>query len=180
MFSKEELRREMKTARTEYSGRELSSKKISERILKSDFYKRADFICMYMPSFGEADISEIFSDCLKSGKKVCVPVVVSDSELALSLADGRFKKGRYGISEPENPQYVSFSSPNLILVPGLAFDRSGNRLGFGKGYYDRFLAHADGLKVGVCYGFQLIKKLPAGEHDISVDAVITEDETLVF
>ena len=71
--------------------------------------------------------------------------------------------------EAVSPQF------DIILVPGIAFDRDGNRMGFGKGFYDRFLMEGSGIKIGICYDFQLIDKIPISEYDVPVDIVITEE-----
>lgn len=176
MNTKDDIRNKMKSLRREYRNGELSSEKIVKSIVDFETYRRAECVCTYMPLVGEADISEIFSDAVKRGKTVCVPVVLGDCELAISVADVHFKKGRFGILEPENPRFVDFSEPDFILVPGLAFDFFGNRLGFGKGYYDRFLSSARGFKLGVCFSFQVENFIPHLKHDISVDALVTENE----
>ncbi len=133
-----------------------------------------------MSAFGEVETGEILRHALSIGKGVCVPVSGEDLSLKLSKTDGEFTRGLYGIKEPAHPDFVDFSFPDLILVPGLAFSEKGDRLGFGKGYYDRFLSEAKGLKVGLCYGFQIVPSLPSEPHDVRLDAVITESGVTVF
>ena len=91
------------------------------------------------------------------------------------------KKGRFGVLEPSDlsPQFMD--TVGICFVPGVAFDTKGNRLGFGKGYYDRFLSDKPQItKIGICYDFQLLRKLtiPAEEFDIKMDMIITEKEVI--
>lgn len=170
----------MKLLRKNYAEKSISSLKAAALLSKSDFYRRAQKICCYNSAFGEVDTKAIISDAISHKKKVCVPISHEDGTLSLSLTDGAFKKGLFDIDEPKNPVFVDFSYPDLIIVPGLAFDKKGGRIGFGKGYYDRFLASAQGLKVGLCYSFQLLSSLPTEEHDVHLDALVTEKEILFF
>lgn len=175
MDEKTILREKMKLQRKNFDKKSSASEKICSLFLSCPEYLEAETLCVYMSSFGEADTSFIISHSLEDGKKVCVPVSRADGTLKLSLYNGKFKKGLYGIYEPADPVFVDFSFPQLILIPGLAFDKRGNRLGFGKGYYDRFLSEASGIKVGLCYAFQLADKIPSEPHDIKMDMIITEN-----
>ncbi len=179
-MDKDSLRAEMKLKRKNFGGKEGASKKIFSHLVNSPFYKECKNICVYMSSFGEVETGEILSHALSLGKGVCVPVSGEDLSLRLSKTDGVFTPGLYGIREPQHPDFVDFSFPDLILVPGLAFSEKGDRLGFGKGYYDRFLSEAKGLKVGLCYDFQFLPALPSEPHDVKLDAVITETGVKVF
>lgn len=175
-MTKNELRAEMKFLRKEFPLKAEASEKAASRLLKSDIYQKSKRICIYMSAFGEVSTDKIYADALAKGKTVCVPISIPDGTLRLSLTDGNFTKGLYGITEPKNIAYVDFSFPQLIVVPGLAFDRRCARLGFGKGYYDRFLSAADGFKLGLGYSFQLLDFLPTEAHDIFLDGVITDKE----
>ncbi len=173
-MTKNELRAKMKLLRRDFSGKAEASDKITARLLESDIYKNCERICLYMSAFGEVSTEKILSHALASGKKVCVPISMPDSTLRLSLTDGQFTKGLFGISEPVAPEYTDFSFPELIIVPGLAFDLSCARLGFGMGYYDRFLSEAKGKTIGLGYSFQLLDRIPTDEHDVLLDGVITD------
>lgn len=78
----------------------------------------------------------------------------------------------YDILEPSGPEFKSYQHIDLVLVPGVAFDQLGNRLGFGKGYYDRLLPHIKAPFVGLCYDFQLLEHLPTNEHDVRMNRVL--------
>lgn len=83
--------------------------------------------------------------------------------------------GSFGIMEPQADAFTDYEQIDLILVPGMAFDRHGHRLGRGKGYYDRFLSQAkDCYKIGVCFPFQLVDEVPTDEHDVRMDEIITQ------
>jgi len=103
-------------------------------------------------------------------KAAPIPGILRNSGLKQNIEAGPF-----GIYQPKlSCPVVPLSSINLFLIPGIAFDKKGYRLGHGKGYYDRLLKTIDTRKIGVCYGFQLFDKLPNNSHDIKVDGVITE------
>lgn len=110
------------------------------------------------------------------------PRVLSETQMEFRLPaekDAMWTKNDFGIWEPDprTSEQVAISSLRGVLVPGLAFDRSGARLGYGKGYYDRILSGYLGLKVGVAYSFQLVdEKIPCGATDIRMDFVVTDTE----
>lgn len=179
-MEKDELRSRMKLLRKNFGAKREASAKIAELTVNSDFYKKSERICLYMSSFGEVNTHEIFSHSVMQKKSVCVPITEKDGSLRLSLCDGNFKKGLFGIDEPEAPSYVDFSYPDLIIIPGLAFDSRGFRLGFGMGCYDRFLKSASGFKVALGYFFQLLDEIPTEEHDMRLDALVTDDGITYF
>ena len=84
------------------------------------------------------------------------------------------KKGAHGIPEPTEIVPISIEEIEIILVPGLAFDKTGARMGFGKGYYDKLLETRKAIKIGICYDFQLLDKIPSEPHDVPMDIIITE------
>ena len=89
--------------------------------------------------------------------------------------------GRFGILEPSAEAPVPSGGWNIIIVPGVAFDRNGGRLGRGRGYYDRFLAqHREVFRAGVCFDEQVIASVPCESHDLRMDALVTPSEILVF
>ena len=88
------------------------------------------------------------------------------------------KQGAFGIWEPADDTAVDPSLLEWIVVPGVAFDRRMNRLGRGKGYYDRLLRQTPARKIGICYGLQLVDEIPAEPHDIQMDLIITENDII--
>lgn len=123
-------------------------------------------------------------DYLQHMQHRCVlPCVVDDEQLELRLytsADDLEVKGKYRIPEPVGPLFTDYSSISIAFIPGMAFDRTGHRLGRGKGYYDRLLARpemAHAVKVGVCFDFQLLDEVPAEPHDCMMDSLIVISTT---
>ena len=153
------------------------SEKITRRLLSFEPYIKAKTALLYLSSFNEPSTHEILSDALKT-KRVAVPI--SDTvtnTLSLSYIGGfeDLEKGAYGILEPKKIIEADISEMDFILVPGIAFDRNGNRMGFGKGYYDKLLCKTTAEKTALCYEFQLIQSVPREEHDIKMNTIITED-----
>ena len=114
---------------------------------------------------------------MASGKRVIYPVTDRESGRITpteASCNTRFEVGGFGIHEPRGEAYEG--PLDLIILPGVAFDRDGGRLGFGKGCYDRFLAGIKSCKIGLCYGAQLIDCVECEEHDVRMDMIVTEDE----
>ncbi len=178
-MNKQALREEMKKKRREFSGKEEASKKACENILSMTEYKKARCVLVYMSCFGEVLTKSIIEDAKKEGKKVLVPITdVKTNTLRISYLEGEMKKGAYGIPEPENEKEASLSEIDFIVVPGICFDKNGNRIGFGKGYYDRLLKETKAFKAGLCYDFQIADNIDADEFDIKMDAIVTESGVL--
>ncbi len=107
-------------------------------------------------------------------KRIVLPVVVGDElELRLYTGPQDLVVGSYGIAEPVGTLFTEYSSIDLVIVPGLAFDKAGRRLGRGKGYYDKLLPHIAAPKLGICFPFQLVEEVPAEAFDFRMDGVIT-------
>lgn len=108
-------------------------------------------------------------------KRILLPVVVGDDlELRIYTGPEDMTIGAYGIKEPIGELFTDYAAIDFIAVPGVAFDRSGNRLGRGKGYYDRLLPRIpSAYKAGICFPFQLVEEVPAEAFDIRMDEVIT-------
>lgn len=134
----------------------------------------------YISYKSEVDTSGIIKRLLKSGATVSTPYLVSESsEQFMSVRFESFDtliEGPFGIMQPETPIESYISSIELVLVPLAAFDGFGNRLGYGKGYYDRFLAQlpSNTTKVGLAYSSQEVDEIPSQGHDVRLDLIITE------
>ncbi len=154
-----------------------ASDKIKAAVLGLDSIKNAQLIMVYLSAFKEPDTFSLISELLSLEKEICVPIsdidtfTITPSRL-ISLDN--LTKGAYGISEPKEIISVPISEIDVALIPGIAFTSSGDRLGFGKGYYDRFLEEFNGVKIGIGYDFQITDKIPTDEHDIGMDMIITE------
>ena len=160
---------------------------IVNRYLDSDYFTRADIIFAYSSMEDEIPTERIIQIALESGKRVALPKVISSvsdgAKMEFLLVDGNtlYDRGVYGIMEPECGERVS---PALgtkrieILIPGLCFDLEKNRIGYGGGYYDRYLAQFDRKRFHVtalAYEYQIFEVIPTDEYDSKVDLVITEN-----
>lgn len=156
-----------------------ASFKIVTQIQTLDAFKTAERIALYKAIAGEVDLETLFSACWDMGKHTYVPVFNSSQkiyELAKITADSGYITGNYGIQEPKNACLVPVSEMDLIIVPGVAFDANGNRMGRGGGYYDRMLDGFRGTKAAVAFDFQLFSTIPHEATDIPVNYIVTESK----
>lgn len=172
----------MKARRLAMSGQAIRSatEAIQEHLLGIDVICDAPSIFTYVSSSVEPGTYAMIQALLAGGRRVCVPRIDAQNRiqphLITSLDDlqpGGADQFNLPVPAADSPIELS-PGPTITLVPGLAFTRSGQRLGMGGGYYDRFLAdHPDTFSIGVCYGWQLVDELPIEPHDQVVDAVVT-------
>lgn len=152
------------------------------RVLALPAYRSAKTVMAYMSAFKELNIDAVLKDAC-ANKRLVVPVSSTDTctitPVLLRDIDA-VVRGAYGIREPEERIPVPADEIDLALIPGIAFDKTGSRAGFGKGYYDRFLADFKGIKIGLCYEFQVYDSIPAEPHDIKMDMIITEEQLYDF
>lgn len=180
---KNKLRKENKEKRSLMTKNEvcLKSRSASERLLSMDVYCNAKTIMLYMPLGNETETSCIMKKAFEDGKRVVLPVTDEnnvDIIPCIVTLETEFKKGAYSISEPSSMHICNESEIDLVAVPGIAFGRNGARVGFGKGYYDRFLKRTKAVKIGFCYDFQLSEYVAADDHDVPMDYIVTDTETL--
>ncbi len=160
------------------------SDEICAQIERLDVYRDASTIMMYAAMPGEVDLDGLMRSALESGKRVCVPRVDWDASAmvpaAIANLDSDLVVGRYGVrSAGGNCVEIPVSGLELVLVPGLAFDRDGGRLGRGGGFYDRLLGGDIGCPViGVCFACQVVGCVASESHDCAVDRVVCEDGEL--
>lgn len=111
-------------------------------------------------------------------KHIVLPVVDGPTMHFAEVASdcSNLLEGAFGVMEPREGRVCEPSTIDLMIVPGMAFDRGGHRLGHGKGYYDRYFEQYDGPKIGLCFDFQLVEEVPCEPFDVAVDAVLTEKE----
>ena len=163
--------------------RERRSTAICALVLASPSYAAARAIHCYLPMRSEADMRPLIADALARHKRVAVPIVVPKAaELAHawleSLAADALTPGAFGTFNPRDLRPAAPGDWELVIVPLLAFDRRGYRLGYGKGFYDRLLAASPVISIGVGFATQEVEALPAEAHDIPLDWVITEREVI--
>ena len=152
---------------------------IYKRILKLNQYKNCKTLLTYVSTPIEVDTRALILDALQQGKRVAVPRCVPGTrnmEFYYIRSLQELKPGAFSVDEPDpaHCELVTDFRGSICIVPGLCFDRSGYRLGYGKGYYDRFLCGYSGLTVGICYTNCMKNKLVTGRFDRQSDIVITE------
>ncbi len=180
MMDKKQLRIIMRQRRREIyqkNGREINQK-ITAQLLAHPVYQRAEKLFIYLSVKDEADTYPIIEDALSKGKQVYVPVCLPATHTMQCV---RLKSlaalvpGKYQIPEPASPHQIAEKNCiGLCIVPGLAFDRKGHRLGYGGGYYDRFLDGYTGSSFGLCYAGCMQEQLPRQSTDKRVDGIFTE------
>ena len=178
-MNKQNLRQEMRQRKKTYGSEQLRrmSQPIIEALLAHPRLMSAHAILLYASLADEVNTHELINTLLQQGKTLLLPVVVDDHTMKICryTHDTNVGHGSFGIMEPQAEAFTDYEQIDLILVPGMAFDRHGHRLGRGKGYYDRFLSQAkDCYKIGVCFPFQLVDEVPTDEHDVRMDEIITQ------
>lgn len=166
--------------------RAAQSRSIVRALLSHKEFQKADKILIYLSKDGEVGTENLLGRAFELGKRVCVPVVDRESdELRISELPGpdvSFRLGAFGVREPaeEDLSFVSPDQIDLVITPGLAFDRRGGRIGYGKGYYDRLLSRLGSQvpRIALAFDFQVLDSVPQDENDIQVDAIITEKSTM--
>ena len=177
---KEVIRERMRRHRRNLTPEQVHEKSeiIRYKLEGKKVFKEADTIMMYISSYKEPETLEIIEHLLEQEKKVVVPVSVTATNTIVPTyieSITELEKGAYGILEPTIIRPVDIDDIDVIVVPGIAFDMHRNRLGFGKGYYDKLLAKTDAKKIALCYDFQIIDDLPVSDYDIPMDMILTEE-----
>ncbi len=185
MKDKKILRKKMREIRDGLNSEEINirSGKITEQLLHSSLYEKSEYICVYDAFRNEVDCRYIIKQAFQDGKSVYLPVTNDETktmEFYRITESTSYTEGNYGIREPkldENSEKLQHNA--VILMPGLAFDRNKHRLGYGGGYYDKYLSlHQQHITVALCYDFQIVSALPYEEHDILPDYIVTEYEII--
>jgi len=175
-MEKAELRRKIREQKRAMTEAEIESRsaQLGELFAKSKLYLEAETIYGYLPYNQEVRTVPMLERALKDGKKVAVPKVYGDTMKFIYLEDlTQVEKGYAGIPEPAADAPVAEDPTALVLMPGLAFTKNGDRMGYGGGFYDRFLAEEPNHPtLALCYAFQMVEQLPTEEYDIPVDLVL--------
>lgn len=147
------------------------------RLMGHDLYKNCSRIFLYASVGSEIDTHTLINSAYSAGKTVALPKCKSAGLMEFHRYQGRLLTGKFSIPEPESDEILSPEKNDLMIVPGLAFDKQGYRVGQGGGYYDRYLARFDCVKIGLCRDIFLLEEVPVQWNDLPVDYVITETET---
>ena len=178
--SKLELRDDLLRRRRALSRDEVleRSAAILAHVYEAPAYQSSRCIAAYIPILNEVDLRPLFSHAHRDGKKVCLPRLKESGGLAFArYVEGELVKGPRGVMQPDvHLPEIMLADVDLLFIPGLGFDASGNRLGLGAGYYDKTLAGkgATPKTCGVGYDFQWVDSLPADPWDVPLEGLITE------
>ncbi len=144
-----------------------------------EVFRQAKTIHIFISKTDEPDTSPIIESAWESGKTVAVPCVIPESfELFHSQLKSfeDLSSGALGVLEPSPEGRIAMNpeSFDLVIIPGVAFDRQGGRLGYGKGYYDRFLEQTAAFRLALAFNFQVLEKVPTEKHDVPMNGILTE------
>lgn len=173
-MDKKELRLHIKNLKKQHSKEALKeqSELILNKLEENNLFIESKTVMLYSSLPDEVQTHD-FLEKWRHEKKIILPTVVGDDIIPVELSEEtEFAVGDFNILEPQNKPYDG--DYDLIVVPGVAFDRNGNRIGRGKGYYDRFLCkHLNVKRIGVCFDFQLVENVPTEDNDIRMDEIIS-------
>lgn len=180
-MNKLELRKIYLGKRAEFNGRKEADEKIFQKLV--DACSNFSSVFTYINFKDEVNTTCFIKNMLDNGKRIFVPVCNTENctmqavEIS-SLND--LKPNKYGILEPETEFFVNKIKFDAVIFPGAVFDINGNRIGYGKGYYDKFISSLEYTtkKIGICYDFQLLHSIPNDKHDIKMDSIITDTRTV--
>ena len=158
--------------------RGISSERIHENIKQISSFTNSQNIACYFPIGSEVDTHVIMLDILKHDKNLLLPRIVSDNlEFYIIPNLEKLEKGSFEIMEPKN-SCKKAEKIDCVLIPTVGVSKSGIRLGYGKGYYDRFLSLIDAVKISLTYSKQIVKSIPNESHDVKIDWIVTEDKNV--
>lgn len=179
---KKELRKRIQNKRNslQIRDRKKRSKIIAEKFFGTAYYNNSNNILIFYPFRSEIDVTIIIRQALENKKNIILPRI-HDQELKLFYVDNlkkQLESGTHDIMEPIIGlcRPAKISDIDLVVVPGISFDKNLNRLGYGGGYYDKLLLHIpEGVKkIALCFDIQVVDSIPVSEHDIKVDILITD------
>ena len=175
-MDKKELRAQIRMQKRAMTEAEIveKSEKLGQLFTASPLYRQAKTIYGYLPYNQEVRTTPMLAQAQKEGKRVAVPKVMGDEMIFIYLDDlSKVEKGYSGIPEPVENEPVADDPHALVLMPGLAFDPQGHRIGYGGGFYDKFLAaEPEHPTLALCYDFQMLDHLETDSYDIPVDCVL--------
>lgn len=179
---KTELRKSFKTKRECYTKEELGqlSDQIFDHLIRDDIYQKSNVVHIYvsMNDRNEIDTRKIIDRLFNDEKRVVIPKIENNS-LALShhevFKDQELVENKWGVLEPIEENFFDINLIELVIVPLLAIDLNGNRLGYGKGYYDRFLKQVHCKKIGLSISGFVVPNIPVNSNDVPLDGYVTEN-----
>lgn len=178
-MTKEDIRRRIKAQKAllEESDRHRAAQYAFDLLEKTAAFIMAENVLMYH-SLPDEISTHTFLDKWSTRKHFFLPRVNGVNLEILPYSKSKLRLGAFQIEEPDGDDVVDIENIDMVLVPGVAYDRSGNRVGRGKGYYDRLLKDTKASRVGIAYDFQLVDKIETEPHDVGVDIVVTESRVI--
>ena len=181
MQIKKELRKQLLLSRSRIQGDERTalSEMIAERLFRVREFREADSVFCYINKENEISTEKIVSHCLSEGKNVAAPVCVGE-EMVFKLIKSAddLEKGSFSVYEPKNYCEAAIASPDTVCItPALCFDPRGYRIGYGKGFYDRFFDKNECVKIGLCFD-DYIRDFNPDVNDKAVDIIVTESKII--
>ena len=173
-MTKQELRQAIRRQKQMSSGDDASE--TLRQLRQHPRLINADTLLLYSALQDEVPTQSLLDELVAQGKTVLLPRVVSDTDMELRQYTGLqdLQVGAFDILEPTGKLFTDYEKIDVAVVPGMAFDKEGHRLGRGKGYYDRFLRLLPKTyKIGICFSWQLVDNVPTDEHDILMDQIMT-------
>ena len=174
---KDELRQQIRQLKRQFTPQQLEELSLPIMARLKARLAEAQTVLAYYSLSDEVNTHQLLDDLLAEGKKVLLPKVLDDETMEIRRYTGRhdLQEGILHLMEPVGEPFTAYGDIDIVVVPGMAFDARGHRLGRGCGYYDRFLSSQRTVPselIGVCFDFQKVPEVPVDEHDIPVDEVI--------
>ena len=179
-LSKIELRKKFLKIRKDITNKDSKSLVIFNKIIKEDYFINSKVIALYNNLNSEVSTKELIDYSLILNKTVLLPRVVNDDLLFYKIdCNSIYSKSSFGVLEPSlDNKLFRKEDIDLIIVPGVVFDVNRNRIGFGKGFYDRFFKGCKALKVGICFDEQIIESIPFENNDIKLDIIVSDKRNI--
>ena len=158
--------------------RDIASERIHENLKKNSSFIDAKNIACYSPIGSEVNTHDIMLNILEQGKNLLLPRIIDDNiQFYIVTNLEKLEKGSFEIMEPKD-SCEKAKKIDCVLIPTVGASKLGVRLGYGHGYYDRFLSSTDAMKISLTYSKQIVKSIPSDSHDIKIDWIVTEDENI--
>lgn len=187
MESKSKIRKRILNVRNNMSKEDVkkNSNAIMDKITSLDIYKQSKVVFIYMDFKNEVITSNLIKHMLSEKKRVVIPYTDSINTVLIPseiTKESDLKQNSFGYYEPKSILPVNIEEIDLVIVPGVVFDKNLNRIGFGKGYYDKILNRLkpSAKKIALAHDFQVLEDIPAEEHDVKMDMIITEKNIYPF
>ncbi len=184
-MDKKEIRKRLLKERLDLSGKDidLKSREIAKKVIENDIVARNGKVSLYLPVKNEVETSDIINFLVETGLEIYLPKYFASSQeykLARFKTWEDLETGPYGIRQPMDDETVNAGQISVAFLPGVAFDKKGTRLGYGKGVYDKLFAKSNATLAGLAYGFQVVDQLPRENHDLAMNLIVTDEKVYQF